>query len=162
MDPSASADEIADLLLQMTREPWPTTDDERLAWFAQLGLEDRGEPWEEPPGECRRFDTALAGVSGSSSMFREEFLGLSLFCFSEPEADGAAAREGYARLRELLGTALGDPDEEWGTPTEPAAVWFSGPLQLELYCFQTKPSSVMVGPSHTARSRAHDAAAASS
>lgn len=38
-------EEVSDLLVRMTRLEWPTTDDERLDFFAALGLRDTG------PGE---------------------------------------------------------------------------------------------------------------
>jgi len=65
-------------------------------------------------------------------MFRGEFLGLSLFCYNEPLEDGPEARAGYAGLRDQLNRYLGRPIEEWGTPTEPASLWRSAPLAIDM------------------------------
>jgi hypothetical protein len=105
-----------------------------------------------------RFDTALPEVDGTGTMFRDEFLGLSLFCYDEPIDNGPAARAGYAALRGELSRSLGAPSEEWGSPTEPACLWTIGPLWIEMYCFQRLSSGVMVGPTHAQRSATNDEA----
>lgn len=154
-------EEVSDLLVRMTRLEWPTTDDERLDFFAALGLRDTG-PGEstanEPDSAWHSLGTSWPSVHGVDTVFREEFLGLSLFCYDEQGDDGPLARSGFAGLREHLSVALGPPVEEWGTPREPACFWQPGPLTIEMYCFQRHSSGVMVGPSHTARSAANDAA----
>lgn len=156
--------DLADLLIRATRLGWPTTEDERQRYFAALGLRDLG-PGETRDGDSeavwRRFATSLPGeVKGSAATFRGEFLGLHLFAYNEAGDDGPAAREGFAMLREHLSEALGAPAEEWGTSKEPACGWLPGPLTVDMYCFQRGSSGIMVGPSDTERSAAHDAAAA--
>lgn len=160
LEPTAEA--VADLLARMCREPWPTTEQDRRDYFATLGLTDqallpvRGD---DADSVWRRFTSALPEqVGGNCSTFRGEFLGLSLFCWPEQVDNGAQARAGYASLQELLNQEFGAPVEEWGTDSEPACLWTVGPLTLEMYCFQRLHSSVMVGPSHTIRSAANDAA----
>lgn len=156
-----SPEELADLLLRMTRLEWPTTENERLDYFSLLGLSDTGsaEGRKDEPGVIwRQFDTALTGVGGLGTMCREEFLGLSLFCYEEEGDDGQLARRGFADLRAHLSAALGAPVEEWGTPAAPCCLWQPGPLTLDMYCFQRGRSGVMVGPSHAERSAANDAA----
>lgn len=152
-------DEVADLLIRMTRLEWPTSEEERLGFFAALGLRD-GEVVENRMLETvsRSLSTPWSSVSGVGHMFREEFLGLSLFCYDERGDDGPLAREGFAGLHEHLSAALGRPIEEWGPAREPACLWQPGPLTIDMYCFQRLSSSVMVGPSHTERSAANDAA----
>jgi hypothetical protein len=154
--------QVADVLIEMTRLDWPTTETERNHYFDILKLHDLDtvpHRDDSPPDTTMiRFDTALPEVDGTSTMFHDEFLGLSLFCYNEPIDDGPAARAGYAALREELSRSLGAPAEEWGTPTEPACLWKIGSLWIEMYCFQRLSSGVMVGPSHVQRSAANNAA----
>jgi hypothetical protein len=103
--------DVADLLIQMTRLDWPTTEEDRRHYFAVLGLHDldtvpRSD--DDPDSAMIRFSTSLPGVDGTCTMFRDEFLD-----------DGPQARAGYAGLRDQLDRHLGPPREEWGTPTEP-------------------------------------------
>ena len=160
LEPTAEA--VADLLVRMCREPWPTTEQDRRDYFATLGLTDQELlPVRDDDADStwRRFTTALPEqVGGNCSTFRGEFLGLSLFCWPDQVDNGAQARTGYATLQELLNQEFGASVEEWGTDNEPACLWTVGPLTLEMYCFQRLHSSVMVGPSHTTRSAANDAA----
>jgi hypothetical protein len=153
--------DVADLLIQMTRLDWPTTEEDRRRYFDVLGLHDLDtlpQSDDEPDSAMIRFSTLLPGVEGTCTMFRDEFLGLSLFCNNELLDDGPEARVGYAGLRDQLDRCLGSPIEEWGTPTEPACLWRSGLLSVDMYCFQRLRSGVMVGPSHSERSAANDAA----
>lgn len=160
IEPTPAPEAVADLVLQMIQRDWPTTEEERRRSFGVLGLEDRDPvpPGDEHESEMRRFATSLPGVDGISTMFRDEFLGLSVFCYDEPLDDGPAARAGLTGLRNELDRRLGSPLEEWGPPNEPACLWEPGPLLVELYCFQRLRSGLMVGVSHAARSAAHDAA----
>ena len=154
-------EDVAELLIQMTELEWPTSEDDRRAYFDALGLRDLDtipQREDDPDSTWRRFTTSLPGVEGSCSVFREQFLGLSLFCYNEPGDDGPQARVGYPALRDHLSRRLGAPVEEWGTPREPACLWQPGPLLLDMYCFQRLRSGVMVGPSHAERSAAHGVA----
>jgi hypothetical protein len=157
--------DLSDLLVRMCQEPWPTSEEDRLRYFSALHLTD-GEVLEDPPhhrdpdSRSRRFTTALPGqVDGNCSMFRDQFLGLQLFAYNQFEPNQAFAREGYAALKQLLTEAFGDPVEEWGPPNQPACLWRPGPLMLDMYCFQEHSSGIMVGPAHSERSAASDAAA---
>jgi hypothetical protein len=157
-----STEAVADLLIRMTQLEWPTTESDRLRYFDILGLRDQEvlPPSDDDPESLWiRFTTSLPGqVDGNCSMFRGEFLGLSLFPYTEPVENGPQARAGYVGLRNHLSTAIGDPVEEWGSASEPACLWKSGLLMLEMYCFQRLASGVMVGPSHTERTAANDEA----
>jgi hypothetical protein len=153
--------DVADLLIQMTRLDWPTTEEDRRCYFDVLSLHDLDtlpQRDAEPDSAMIRFSTLLPGVDGTCTMFRDEFLGLSLFCYNELRDDGPEACAGYAGLRDQLTRHLGSPIEEWGTPTEPACLWHSGSLSIDMYCFHRLRSGVMVGPSHSERSAANDAA----
>jgi hypothetical protein len=162
LDPAPAA--LAELLVRTTELPWPTTEGERLTFFAALGLHDGGEAPRSSTEVAERrsrwftsdLSTALRGVA---STFRGEFLGLGLFAYDEPADDGPLARAGYAGLRSELSRHLGPPVEEWGTVEAPACLWRPGELVLDLYCFQRLRSGIMVGPAHAARSDALDAAA---
>lgn len=152
---------MSDLLVRMTRFEWPTIDDERLDFLASLGLRDTGageSKADEPDSTWHSLGTPWPSVHGIDTVYREEFLGFSLFRYEEHGSDGALARAGFAGLRKLLSDALGPPVQEWGTLHEPACFWRPGPLTIEMYCFQRHSSGVMVGPSHTERSAANDAA----
>ena len=152
---------VADLLIRMTSLHWPTTEADRRRYFDLLGLHDLDtvpQRDDEPDAMMIRFATSLPAVQGTCTMFREEFLGLGLFCYDEAREDGPEARAGYARLRNRLSNYLGPPMEEWGSPTEPACCWRSGPLMIDMYCFQRLRSQIMVGVGHVERSAAHEAA----
>ena len=158
-----SPEGLAELLIDMCTQPWPTTEEERLRYFQALQLQD-GQFVDEPPPhrkpdrQSRWFTTPLPGqVDGISNTFRGQFLGLSMFAYNQPGSDAAPARDGYAALQALLNQAFGDPDEEWGPPTEPACLWRPGPLLLDMYCFQRGSSGVMLGPSHADRTAANNA-----
>jgi hypothetical protein len=145
----------------MARLDWPTGERDRRRYFDLLGLHDLdtlGQRHDEPGTPMIRFATSLPNVDGTCTMFRDEFLGLSLFCYNEPLDNGPEARAGYAGLRGQLNRYLGPPIEEWGTPTQRACLWRSGLLSIDMYCFQRHQSGVMVGPSHAERSAANDAA----
>lgn len=154
--------EVAELLIGMMELPWPTTEVERRRYFEVLGLEDLDvvPPREDEPDNLSRwFTTSLAGdVHGICTMFRDEFLGLDLFCYNEPGDKGPRARAGFAGIQDGLKSVFGDPDEVWGPTNEPACLWQLDPLQLDMHCFQRGSSGVMVGPDHAARSAANDAA----
>jgi hypothetical protein len=150
-----ATEDVVDLLTRMIHLEWPTTERDRLRYFNSLGLHDldllpRRE--DDPDSLSRRFSTPLPGeVDGICTMFRGEFLGLSLFCYNGPQA-----RAGYAGLKSHLSRTFGTPIEEWGSPSELACLWRSGPLMLDMYCFQRLSSGIMIGPSHVERSAAND------
>lgn len=161
LEPSAS--DLVDLLVRMTELDWPTTEEERLAFFDDLGLHDVESPRPDvrvPDAERRWFATDLtSSLSGTATTFRGQFLGLAVFAYNEPVENGELARAGYAAVRDGVSQRLGLPVEEWGTPTEPACLWHPGPLMLDMYCFQRLQSGIMVGPDHADRSAAYDDAA---
>ena len=79
--------DVADLLVQMTRLDWPTSERDRRRHFDLLGLHDLDtlpQRHDEPDTSMIRFATSLPNVDGTCTMFRDEFLGLSLFCYNEP------------------------------------------------------------------------------
>ena len=157
-----STEAIADLLIRMIQLEWPSTESDRRRYFSTLGLRDQEvlPPREDDPESVwLRFTTSLPGqVDGNCIVFRGELLGLSVFPYTEPTGNGPQARAGYAGLRHHLSAALGDPIEEWGSSSEPACVWRTSLLLLEMYCFQRLTSGVMVGPSHAERTAANDQA----
>ncbi|WP_204911623.1 hypothetical protein [Microlunatus spumicola] len=146
----------------MTELAWPTTEEERLVFFDELGLHDVESPRSDdsvPGAERRWFASDLAeGLGGTATTFRGEFLGLTLFAYDEPVENGERARAGYAAVRDYVSRRLGPPLEEWGTATEPACLWHPGPLMIDLYCFQRQQSGIMIGPDHADRSAAYDEA----
>jgi hypothetical protein len=107
---------VVDLLTRMIQLEWPTTEQDRLRYFNSLGLHDldllpRRE--DDPDRLSRRFSTSLPGeVDGICTMFRGEFLGLSLFCYNERIDNGPQARAGYAGLKSHLSRTFGTPIEE--------------------------------------------------
>ncbi|GAB2572837.1 hypothetical protein [Microlunatus antarcticus] len=160
VDLEPTAADLADLVVRMTELAWPTTEDERLVLFDQLGLHDveSPRPDENVPGAERRWFASdlSSGLGGTATMFRGEFLGLGLFAYDEPVEDGERARVGYAAVRELVSRRLGPPVEEWGSAAEPACLWHPGPLMIDLYCFQRQRSGIMIGPDHADRSAAYE------
>ena len=155
---SPPVDDLAELVLGTLEEPWPTTDDDRRSFHRRLGLqeEDVAGNTDDDQTSMSNLATSLPGVTGVDTMFRGEFLGLSLFAYTQHHDDGAESRTAYPLLRHILSDRLGSPAEEWGPSNEPACFWLSGALQLEMYCFQRRLSGIMLGPSHVARSAAHD------
>jgi len=125
LEPSAS--DLANLLMRMTDLEWPTTEEERLFFFASLGLHDVESPRPDDTVVCaerRWFASDLSdAVSGTATMFRGEFLGLAVFAYNEPVENGPLTRAGYTAVRDHVNQRLGLPVEEWGTATEPACLW---------------------------------------
>ena len=153
--------EVADQLIRMIHLDWPTNEADRRRYFDILDLDDLDtvpKRDDEPDTRMIRFVTALPDVDGTCTMFRDELLGLSLFCYNEPIDNGPDASAGYVSLQDELTRFLGVPSEEWGTLAEPACLWRAGPLWIDMYCFQRLRSGVMVGPSHAEQSAANDAA----
>jgi hypothetical protein len=64
-------------------------------------------------------------VEGSCVMFRGEFLGLSLFCYTEPIDDGPQARAGFASLKRGISRTFGPPSKNGAQHLNPLA--FGGP-----------------------------------
>lgn len=157
---------LVELVVAMVDGTWPTTEEERQRFYGRLGLTelqwDSSEVDQRKGGRTvsHRFVTTLPRVDGMDTMFRGEFLGLSLFAYNEPGDDGAESRTAFPLLKDMLSARLGAPAEEWGTSREPACYWAVGPLQVEMYCFQRLSSGVMLGPSHAGRSAANDREAA--
>ena len=120
-----STEDVADLLIRMIRLDWPTTEEDRLRYFDSLGLRDQEllpPSNDDPDSVWLRFTTSLPGhVGGNCSTFRGEFLGLSLFPYTELMDNGPQARPAYAGLRHHLSTALGDPIDDGGLPPNPPA-----------------------------------------
>lgn len=162
--PSPAA--LADLLARMVQRPWPTTEQDRLSYFHELGLQDadesgQGTVEEQAPKMVFHDFTVplMIGVGGLCIAFRGEVLGLSLSCYSQPGSGHPEAPEAYDLLHAQLSATLGAPVEEWGSSAEPACLWQAGDLHLDMYCFQRGSSGLLVGPSHSERSAASDAAA---
>jgi hypothetical protein len=149
LDPDPSA--VADLVVRVTRLPWPsgTTDHDR--YFAELGLVGAG-PAEAPRNDrdtqWRRLTTPLSGVVDASiSLFRGELLGIHITCYNQRQDNGPQAQEGFAAVKQLLTDAFGPPTEEWGSLREPACLWQLSAVSVDTYCFQRDPSGTMVGTS---------------
>jgi hypothetical protein len=128
--------DVADLVIKMSQEPWPTTETDRQRYFDALGLHDLDllpQRKDDPESVWRRFTTSLPGMEeGSCVMFRGEFLGLCLFCYTEPIDNGPQARAGFASLKRGISRTFGPAVQEWGPPSEPACLWRPGPLLLDL------------------------------
>ena len=143
------AKDVARLLIDMGRRPWPATDADRRRYFDQLGLHDAESiPLhdESPDTRSWRVTTSLSGdLWGIATAHGRQFSGVNFFCYSEPGDDGPQARAGFANLGRHLSRALGKPAERWGPEREPACLWHVGSLQLDMYCFQRDASGLMVG-----------------
>lgn len=130
-----NVENVAGLVLDMMDGTWPTSDDDRQVFYSSHGLtqvaSSAGEALRREHGRTlmHQFETSLPGVYGIDTMFRDEFLGLSLFAYDESVDDGAASRAAYPLLRDLLSDRLGAPAEEWGTAHEPACYWRCGPCR---------------------------------
>lgn len=161
--------DIADLVSRMTAAPWPTTEDDWRSSFTRLGLRDDDVRQHVNP-DAGEFDTTnhwfradLPGdVTGSSTMFRSELVGLGLFAYDDRTERAGSAVAGYVQLAEQFTRLFSRPVEEWGTAHEPAGLWRAEPLQLEMYCHQRPPSGVQLGLSHIARTAVFEAYVADS
>ena len=83
--------DVAGLLVEMTRLEWPTGEADRRRYFDLLGLHEGDtlpQRDDEPDSTMIRFTTSLPDVNGSCTMFRDQFLGLSLFCYDDPVENG--------------------------------------------------------------------------
>jgi hypothetical protein len=91
-DPTA----VANLVVRMTRLPWPSGAADRDRYFAELGLVDGGLPERRgtipiPSGRCSR--PPLSGVVDASvSLFRCELLGIHITCFNQRQDNGPPRR----------------------------------------------------------------------
>lgn len=162
------AQDLAVLVSRMTAAPWPTTEADRHSYFGRLGFQDDDVRRVSPDaGELDTtnhwFRADLSGdVTGSSTMFRSEFVGLGLFAYGDPAEHAGIVRQGYDQLAGHFTRLFGRPAEEWGTAEEPAGLWLSEPLQLEMYCHQRSNSCVQLGLSHIGRTAAYEAHVAGS
>lgn len=160
LEPAVS--DLADLVTSMFVNDWPRTEDERRQWFHDLGLTETGSASAhvqmKPEYHLNGMSTSLSGfVTGVCSMFRNEFLGLSLFAYSSNLPDGVSALTALPELAAKFDAALGPRAEQWGTSSEPALLWRQGALHLEMYCIQQPHSQIMLSLGHTARSEALEA-----
>lgn len=155
------AADLADLTLRIADQTWPTTGTEQEAMFERLHLrlapEDQAMTSDDPRLVIQTVETSLPAVTCTSSTVDNEFLGLSLFAYTEHRDDGPQAKQASTELKRLLTATLGDPIEEWGPVNQPARRWLTGELDVETYCFQQRSSGIMIAISHTARSEAYDA-----
>lgn len=89
---------LTDLLLRMIQQPCPTTEQDRLTYFGDLGFAEadesgRGTSAKQAPETVFHNFTVPLLTDGMCSVFRGEVLGISLFCFSRPASDDPEARE---------------------------------------------------------------------
>ena len=121
--------DVADLVIKMSQEPWPTTETDRQRYFDALGLHDLDllpQRKDDPDNVWHRFTTSLPGmVEGSCVMFRGEFLGLCLFCYTEPIDNGPQARAGFASLKRGISRSSDPPSKNGAHHQNPLA--FGGP-----------------------------------
>lgn len=101
--------------------PWPTSEQERLRYFDELGLQDadespQGTVNERLPEMLDHSFTVpfLKGVDGVCNLFRGEVLGLSLFCYNRPVDDDPQTREAFAQLQRLASARRSAPRSRSG------------------------------------------------
>ncbi|MGC3953281.1 MAG: hypothetical protein QM804_03330 [Propionicimonas sp.] len=127
--------QVAERVAAMVASVWPTTEDERRAWFASFGLPVEGGPTEpdRPASRTRRyFGAAAAGWPQTGwQVHRDRFVGVFWFLWADqPEDDTRAAAES---LRALFTARWPTVDEASGPAGGFAACWQPADAEIELY-----------------------------
>jgi hypothetical protein len=113
---------------------------------------------DDPNIVWRRLTTSLPGMWKATASYCAASSSV-LACSATPSRLTTAHNPGPASpASNAASAAPSDPVEKWGSPSEPACLWRSGPLLLDMYCFQRRSSGIMIGPSHAERSADNDAA----
>lgn len=75
--------ELVDLVVQLVRSDWPTSNEERIAWCTRYGLPTNGKPWGPVRDYLGQFFDApdQPGFQFGWHSFREEFVGVNWFCW---------------------------------------------------------------------------------
>lgn len=106
-------EEVASLVASLVASDWPTTEEERVAWFDRHGLDvaDAERGWGEDGGDSyvARGPARWGSPRSGWHVFRDEFVGVSWFLWAggPQDAVGVAAH----RLREAFTTLAGEPED---------------------------------------------------
>lgn len=167
-----TAEEVGALVARLVASDWPTTEEERRAWFDEHGIVVEPERWREEDGSRswsgrapERWGRALAGWH----VFDDEFVGVSWFLWHGLTEDVVTelAGELHARFVELMGPPVEEFRRE-GDDYRFTACWERDGRLVHLYLhggpvldgtFVEDPV-VQLHVDHAARSRAADAVAA--
>ncbi|ANS77435.1 hypothetical protein SGUI_0039 [Serinicoccus hydrothermalis] len=138
IDVRPTPSELGDLIEELVGSRWPTTEDDRLAWFDEHGLVVEDAECESRDGGSEAWAGSGPGVWGRPSCgwntVEGELVGLFWFLWrgTSWEESERSARE----LRDLLAERFGDPTEEH--VTEPGtgrftAFWETPGHTIDLY-----------------------------
>lgn len=165
-------EQVADLVRRLVASPWPTSEAERAAWFAEHGLPTYGQPspgWEQAP----RSEHAIAeGPPGWGATewhaFDGAFVGLCWFLwFEDPEPDTRAAAEALQDAFDRAWPRVDSLDDPVQGLTR---LWATGEAQVDLYVHAPRVTprgdptrgGVQLHVDHAARAAAEDAVATTS
>lgn len=130
--------ELADLVVRLVESEWPTSEEERQAWFRTHGLQIRDQEEDPRDGASRSFVGGGPPEWGWSrcgwGTFEEEFVGVVFFLWRGTSMDESErlARE----VRSLLVARFGEPDESDSVELPDGrftAFWRTGGRTVDLY-----------------------------
>lgn len=131
--------QVVDLVMSLARSPWPTTDDERVAWFRRYGLPDTGELRLPADPSGRSYDGPAAATWPAHRFgwhtFRDEFVGVSWFLWDDRPRDDVRSRacELTGLLDERFGPAADEVPEVPGTHLGFTALWNGFGRTVDMY-----------------------------
>lgn len=167
-----SVEEVARLVGQLVAAEWPTTQDERSAWFERHGIATEGtERVREEHGSesWRSGDPGAPWPAVGWHVFEGEFVGISWFLWHGLAEDVVLelAEELRARLVEIAGEPMDEMRRE-GEDYRFTAYWRTGGRSVDMYLhggpvregqFHEQPV-VQLHVDHVARARRADETAA--
>lgn len=133
---------VAALIASMVDSEWPTTEDDRRAWFASLGLPVDGVAdtgFDEHDPHARHFTGPASGDWPATGwrVHRDAFVGVHWFLWADAEETHirAAAEE----LRSLLAARWPAVDELTDARGGFTALWQPGQAQVDMYYHTPRP-----------------------
>ena len=149
--------DIAALIGAIALSPWPTTENDLISAYSELGI--TVGPLLDPDDSGLTTHTLLSpeGVPGFAQFFSGEFIGLSFFAYDSPEAGFADTFRGFDELRAQLERRFGQPGEASAEDAGPTLLWTLGAVTISVARFTDRDSVVQFGVEHDARSAAYSA-----
>lgn len=151
-------EEVVERVAALVASTWPTTEDERRAWFSSFGMPKDGQVVTE--NSQRKQYTAPRAADWPQTGWhthRDQFVGVHWFLWTDE--DDAATRAAADRLRSLLQAQWPTVEELPGPDGGFTALWQPGISQVDLYFHAHRdaprpdaaPSTVQLHVDHRAR-----------
>ncbi|MFT3888378.1 MAG: hypothetical protein QM713_09495 [Arachnia sp.] len=144
----------------MVASTWPTTEDERRAWFLSFGMPTDGRMVAEESESTSRVYEATQDADWPRTgwhVHRDQFVGVHWFLWADEDDD--ATRAAAEQLRSLFDARWSAVDELSGPAGEFTALWEPDASQIDLYYHARRddirpglgPSVVQLHVGHRAR-----------